>query len=88
VNPSLPQPALGEAEIARIRAHHKGTRTAGIIACLIGVLVMVAGRFMAGAPVWLVSVGVGIAVLGWGLIAFALISRLALARALVMKARG
>jgi hypothetical protein len=49
---------------------------------------MVAGRFMPGAPIWLVSVGVGIAVFGWGLIAYALMRRVAMARSLAAKAKG
>lgn len=85
--PSFPEPALDEAQIAAIRAYHRRTREAGLIACLVGVAVMVAGRFMPGAPIWLVSVGVGIAVFGWGLIAYALMKRVAMARALAMKAR-
>lgn len=86
--PAFPKPTLDEAQIATLRAYHRRTREAGLIACLVGVLVMIAGRFMAGAPIWLTSVGVGIAVLGWGLIAYALMKRVAMARALAMKAKG
>ncbi len=43
-------------------------RNAGFVFCLGGVLVMVAGRFMAGAPVALVYVGVATIVFGWGLL--------------------
>jgi hypothetical protein len=86
--PSFPKPTLDEDQIAAIRAYHRRTREAGLIACLVGVAVMVAGRFMPGAPIWLVSVGVGIAVFGWGLIAYALMRRVAMARSLAAKAKG
>ncbi len=48
------------------------TRNAGLVACLIGVLVMVAGRFMHGVPTVLVYVGVSIIVFGWGLLALSM----------------
>jgi hypothetical protein len=81
-SPMPPRPLLSIEQIDAIRGHHRGTRNAGLVACLIGVLVLVAGRFMPGAPIWLVSAGVGVVVLGWGLIAFAMWKRLAMARAL------
>jgi hypothetical protein len=67
--------------IEAIRAHHRRTRNAGFVACLIGALLMIAGRYMPGAPEWLVSVGVAVIVLGWGLFGYALLRRAALARA-------
>lgn len=82
------RPLLSVEQIDAIRAHHRGTRNLGLVACLVGVLVMVAGRFMPGAPEWLVSLGVGVVVLGWGLIAFALWKRVAMARNLTTKASG
>ena len=81
-SPMPPRPLLTIEQIDAIRAHHRGTRNAGLVACLVGVLVMIAGRYVAGAPIWLVSVGVGVVALGWGLIAFAMWKRLAMARAL------
>ena len=83
-----PRPLLTVEQIDAIRAHHRRTRNLGLVACLVGVLVMVAGRYMAGAPIWLVSVGVGIVVFGWGLIAFAMWKRLAMARALTSRKGG
>ncbi|HXU99629.1 MAG TPA: hypothetical protein VG166_03945 [Caulobacteraceae bacterium] len=73
--------ALSEADFEKVRAYHRGTRNAGLVACLAGVLVMIAGRYLAGAPAWLVSVGVGIIVFGWGLFAYAFVRRIAMARA-------
>ena len=87
-SPMPPRPLLTVEQIDAIRAHHRGTRNAGLVACLAGVLVLIAGRFMPGAPIWLVSVGVGVVVLGWGLIAFAMWKRLAMARALTSTRGG
>jgi len=76
-----PTPFADRVErIEAIRAYHRGTRNAGFLACLVGALVMIAGRFAHGAPVWLMSVGVSVIVFGWGLFAFALIKRTAYAR--------
>jgi len=44
------------------------TRNAGLVACLVGVLIMVAGRFMHGAPPVLIYIGVSVIVFGWGLL--------------------
>jgi hypothetical protein len=81
-----PSEALSEADFQKVRAYHRGTRNAGLLACLIGVLVMIAGRYLAGAPAWLVSVGVGTIVFGWGLFGYAFVKRLAMARS--FSARG
>lgn len=84
---TLPQPraVLSEAEIEAVRACHRGTRNLGYVCCLLGVLAMVAGRFMAVAPAWLMSVGLGVVIFGWGLLAYALARRLALVRQLTSR---
>ncbi len=56
-------------------------RNLGYVACLVGALVMIAGRFMPGAPAWLVYVGVSVIVFGWGLFGLSIRQRLAAARA-------
>jgi hypothetical protein len=77
-----PSAFAGQAErIQAIRAYHRGTRNAGYVACLLGAIVMIAGAKMPAAPEWLASVGVSIIVFGWGLFGFALIKRMAFARA-------
>jgi hypothetical protein len=86
--PPASRPLLSLEQIDAIRTHHRGTRNLGLVACLAGVLVMIAGRYMPGAPMWLVSLGVGVVVLGWGLIAFALWKRVGMARTLTTKAGG
>jgi hypothetical protein len=58
-----------------------GLRNAGYVACLIGTLAMIAGRFMAGAPTWLIYAGVSGIVFGWGLFGYAAFQRATLARA-------
>ena len=80
---SEPAPAaLSPAQVEAVRAHHRGTRNAGFVACLVGVLVMVAGRYAPAAPVWLVSVGLAAIVFGWGLFGYALYRRAAMARSI------
>ena len=56
-------------------------RNAGYVACLIGTLAMIAGRFMHGAPSWLVYPGVSGIVFGWGLFGYAAFRRAAIVRA-------
>ncbi len=50
-------------------------RSAGLVACLVGVLVMLTGRFVAGAPVWLVWPGLAIIAAGWVLLALSAVRR-------------
>jgi hypothetical protein len=56
-------------------------RNAGYVACLVGTLAMIAGRFMAGAPAWLIYAGISGIIFGWGLFGYAAFQRFALARA-------
>lgn len=65
-----------------------GIRNAGFIACLAGVIVMLTGRYLHGAPTVLVSVGVGVIVLGWGLFAWSMLRRAAMARAALKDTHG
>ena len=48
----------------------------GVVACLIGLLTMVSGRFVAGVPVWLTYVGVAVIFLGWGLFGWSIVTNL------------
>jgi hypothetical protein len=45
----------------------KSLRNAGFVACLVGALVMIAGRFMAGVPAWAIWVGLAVIAIGWAL---------------------
>ena len=56
------------------------TRNAGYVACLVGTLVMISGRFMAGAPAWLAYVGLAGIVFGWGLLGLSMVRAAAQAR--------
>ncbi|HEY1879407.1 MAG TPA: hypothetical protein VGG68_05690 [Caulobacteraceae bacterium] len=82
---TLPQPraVLSEADMEAIKAHHRSTRNLGYVCCLLGVLTLVAGRFMSGAPSWLMSLGLGVVIFGWGLLAYAVARRVALVRRLI-----
>ena len=72
VNPTSPPlgaSRLGpphEGEGGRVRVP---TRNAGFVACLIGVLVMLSGRYVQSAPPVFIYVGVSVIVFGWGLLA-------------------
>jgi hypothetical protein len=87
-NAAIAAPALSREQVEVVRAHHRGTRNAGYVACLIGVMAMVAGRYMPGVPGWLANVGFGAVVFGWGLFAYALFRRVALARSFSSNSGG
>ena len=74
-------PEVRAAYFADLRARQRGFQNAGYVACLIGVLTMLTGRYVAGAPSWLIFVGLGVIIIGWGLLAFAIFSRAAYMRA-------
>jgi hypothetical protein len=79
---------LDAAGVEKVRASYRRENVLGMICCLLGVLIMLAGRFMAGAPGWLAALGVAIVVLGWGLLALAVIGRLVLANSLSSRRDG
>jgi len=67
------QPDFEQARTADdIERIHK----AGRIACLLGVLVLVFGRFKLGGPPWMLWTGVAVIGVGWGLFVYALVRRL------------
>jgi hypothetical protein len=57
-------------------------RDTGFVLCLAGALFMIAGRFIAVAPVWLIAIGVGLIFGGWGCFGYAALRAAAEARAL------
>lgn len=56
-------------------APRRALSNAGLLSCLVGTLAMISGRFMAGAPVWLVYGGLSAILFGWGLFALAVFRR-------------
>ena len=56
-------------------------RNTGYVACLVGTLVMLLGRFRPGAPPWLVYVGLAVIVCGWGFLVLSMVRAAADARA-------
>jgi hypothetical protein len=69
------------AYVAAVRAYARGVQNFGFFACLAGVLVMLSGHYVRGAPHWLVYAGLVIILVGWGLFAFAIVRRSAYVRA-------
>ena len=69
------------AYLEQVRALGRRQRTAGFIACLVGVLVMVLARFRFDNDPWLLWPGVAIVTLGWILFIYALVRRLTWVRA-------
>ena len=61
-------------------ARNDPVRVAGFIACLVGALAMISGRYATWAPVWLVYVGLSTIVFGWGLFALSVFRRVSQAR--------
>ena len=65
-----------------------GAKEAGYLACLVGCVLMIAGRYLAGAPHVLIYVGLAIVLFGWALFAWARFQRAAQTRASFMKTDG
>ena len=63
-----------------IPALFRTLKNIGFVACLAGALVMIAGRFMPGAPRWITYLGVSVIFFGWGFFAYALVQRAAYLR--------
>jgi hypothetical protein len=64
-----------------VRAQGRPQRFAGFIACLLGVMILIVGRYkLRGAP-WLLWTGAGVVALGWALFIYALTRRLIWVRA-------
>jgi len=64
------------AYLETLRAQGRAARFAGLIACLVGVVILVVGRYRLGAPAWALAGGVAVIALGWGLFIYAVGRRL------------
>jgi hypothetical protein len=69
------------AYLDRIRSLGRPARTAGFVACALGVAMMVLARYRLGGAPWLLWPGVAVVALGWGLFIYALARRLIWVRA-------
>ncbi|HVN01072.1 MAG TPA: hypothetical protein VMT68_12750 [Caulobacteraceae bacterium] len=69
------------AYLETLRGLGRPQRTAGVFACLIGVIVMVLARYRFGGEPWLLWGGVAITATGWALFIYAVAQRLLWIRA-------
>jgi hypothetical protein len=69
------------AYVSAVRAHARGLQNFGFICCAVGVVIMVAGHYVHGAPPWAVYAGLLIIFFGWAVFAFAIVRRTAYVRA-------
>jgi hypothetical protein len=60
-----------------VRAGARKLHNAGLLACLLGVILLVWGRFATGAPALAIWLGLGVILLGWALFAVAIARRIA-----------
>jgi hypothetical protein len=64
------------AYLEALRAQGRPARFVGFIACLVGVLILVVGRFRLGGAIWMLWSGSAVIALGWGLFVYAIGRRL------------
>jgi hypothetical protein len=64
------------AYLDTVRAVGRPARMAGLICCLLGVLILVVGRYKFGGPLWLLWSGAGVVAAGWALFIYAVVRRL------------
>ena len=76
-----PDLAARQAYRNTVRELYKPQRAAGFVACLVGALVLISGRMVAGAPPWLVVAGLLTIAAGWLLFAYVIVRRTRYVRA-------
>jgi hypothetical protein len=64
----------------QMRVQGRAARYGGMVACLIGVMILIVARFKLGAPLWMLWTGGLIVAAGWGLFVYSLLRRLAWVR--------
>jgi hypothetical protein len=67
----------GASDFEAERAKARTLNNAGLVACLLGAMLMIWGRFATGAPAAAIWVGVGVIAFGWSLFAIAVFRRAA-----------
>ncbi|HEV2365059.1 MAG TPA: hypothetical protein VGS12_12775 [Caulobacteraceae bacterium] len=68
--------ARRSAYIDAIRGRSRRAQVVGYVFCLVGVLMLLAGRFEAGAPEILVWLGLAVVAAGWALLIWSVVDRL------------
>ena len=63
------------AYLDMLRSQGRATRTAGLVASLVGVLILALGRFRLGGAPWLLWTGVVVIGFGWSCFVYALVRR-------------
>ena len=63
------------AYLDTIRSQGRRARTVGLIASLLGVLILVLGRFRLGGAMWLLWTGLVVIGFGWSCFVYALVRR-------------
>ena len=69
------------AYLDTVRAVGRPARMAGVVCCLVGVLVLVVARFKLGGLAWMLWCGAGVVAAGWALFIYAVARRLLWIRA-------
>ena len=69
------------AYVKTIRALYRNERVAGLVGCLIGAMLLIWGRQVAGAPAWAVPVAFLVIGAAWSLFAYVIIRRTRYVRA-------
>ncbi len=69
------------AYVKTVRGLYRNERIAGLLGCLVGALLLIWGRQVAGAPVWAVPTGLVTIGAGWLLFAYVIIRRTRYVRA-------
>jgi hypothetical protein len=64
------------AYLDAVRAIGRPARVAGLICCLLGVLILVVGRYKFGGMPWLLWGGAAVVAAGWALFIYAVARRL------------
>ncbi len=69
------------ARLKAFRADQRSTTNAGVVTCLIGLLLMVSGQYVAEFPRWAPYAGFAVIVFGWGLFTLSIFKAVAFRRA-------
>jgi len=72
-----PEDARRIAWFQQVRGLHKWKRAAGVIGCILAVILMLWSKYSPDtAPAWATPVGLGIAAISWALFAYVVVARM------------